>query len=140
MPNVIVSGKLDEAKSLEILQEKVQALVEKEWSQSPEFRDLLRLFKEVSIRIVFGENQKVASDALSWSVSDPRLGLSARVRNCLEPEIQTLGQLVQKTEDYLLLNVRNFGVVSLGEIKEKLQELGLKLASESQTRMSEKPD
>ena len=55
------------------------------------------------------------------------LKLSVRASNCLESEnIQTVRDLVQRTEDQLL-EVRNFGETTLREVKEKLAELGLRL-------------
>lgn len=60
---------------------------------------------------------------LPISVLEP----SARTRNCLETEgIQTLGQLVSITE-HELLKFRNFGVTSLNEIKEKLENFSLQI-------------
>ncbi|MEW5952093.1 MAG: DNA-directed RNA polymerase subunit alpha [Elusimicrobia bacterium] len=53
--------------------------------------------------------------------------LSSRAANCLKvANIQTIGELVSKTEQELLA-VKNFGQKSLDEIKEKLEELGLSL-------------
>ncbi len=53
--------------------------------------------------------------------------LSSRAANCLKvANIQTIRELVSKTEDELLA-VKNFGQKSLDEIKEKLDELGLSL-------------
>lgn len=55
------------------------------------------------------------------------LGLSVRSRRCMEElGLVTVGDLVQKTEEDLLA-CRNFGQVSLKEVKEKLSELGLTL-------------
>lgn len=59
------------------------------------------------------------------------LGLSNRPKNCLkENKIETIGQLVQMTEEELK-NLRNLGEKSLEEIKQKLKEnnlyLGMKL-------------
>ncbi|GAB4030771.1 MAG: DNA-directed RNA polymerase subunit alpha [Elusimicrobiota bacterium] len=53
--------------------------------------------------------------------------LSSRAANCLKvANIQTIGELISKTENELLA-VKNFGQKSLDEIKEKLEELGLSL-------------
>jgi DNA-directed RNA polymerase subunit alpha len=53
--------------------------------------------------------------------------LSVRARNCLNKmDIQTLGDLVQKTEQELL-SYKNFGETSLQEIKEILHSKGLRL-------------
>lgn len=56
-----------------------------------------------------------------------QLDLSVRASNCLMAEsITTVGELVQRTEDDMLL-VRNFGKTSLKEIKKKLSDMGLSL-------------
>ncbi len=63
---------------------------------------------------------------LSRPVSE--LELSVRSRRCLQRlNVQTLGDLIQKTEAELLAT-RNFGQTSLEEIKSRLAELGLSLA------------
>ncbi len=55
------------------------------------------------------------------------LRFSVRANNCLESEnIQTVRDLVQKTEDQLL-EVRNFGDTTLNEVREKLSQYGLHL-------------
>jgi DNA-directed RNA polymerase subunit alpha len=55
------------------------------------------------------------------------LDLSERPRNCLKrARVDTIGQLVQKTEDYLLA-ITNFGSKSLDEVLQKLDERGLSL-------------
>jgi DNA-directed RNA polymerase subunit alpha len=55
------------------------------------------------------------------------LDLSERPRNCLKrAQINTIGELVLKTEDDLL-NITNFGQKSLDEVKAKLDERGLSL-------------
>jgi len=55
------------------------------------------------------------------------LDLSERPRNCLKrARVDTIGQLVQKTEDDLLA-ITNFGSKSLEEILQKLDERGLSL-------------
>jgi len=65
---------------------------------------------------------------LSLPLAD--LQLSARSTNCLEAEgIATLGDLVQRSEPDLM-KVRSLGEKSLEEIKEKLDELGLRLGME----------
>jgi DNA-directed RNA polymerase subunit alpha len=56
------------------------------------------------------------------------LDLSERPRNCLKrAQVDTIGQLVQKTPDDLL-GITNFGQKSLDEVVEKLDERGLSLA------------
>ena len=55
------------------------------------------------------------------------LNLSLRALNCLKnANIRTIGELTKKTEDDLA-KTRNFGKISLLEIKTKLHELGLTL-------------
>ena len=55
------------------------------------------------------------------------LNLSLRASNCLKnSNIRTIGELTKKTEDDLA-KTRNFGKISLLEIKTKLHELGLTL-------------
>ena len=55
------------------------------------------------------------------------LDLSERPRNCLKrARVDTIGQLVQKTEDDLLA-ITNFGSKSLDEVLQKLDERGLSL-------------
>jgi DNA-directed RNA polymerase subunit alpha len=62
---------------------------------------------------------------LSKPVSD--LNLSVRARKCMNRlNINTLGELVQRTSDELM-EAKNFGVTSLKEVQEKLQQYGLKL-------------
>ena len=62
----------------------------------------------------------------AWWVPDP-LDLSERPRNCLKrARVDTIGQLVQKSEDDLLA-ITNFGSKSLEEVLQKLDERGLSL-------------
>ena len=62
---------------------------------------------------------------LRMSVND--IELSVRAANCLNSaSINTVGELVVKTEADML-KYRNFGKKSLNEIKDKLNELGLRL-------------
>jgi DNA-directed RNA polymerase subunit alpha len=57
------------------------------------------------------------------------LDLSERPRNCLKrAQVNTIGELVQKTEDDLLA-ITNFGQKSLDEVLLKLDERGLSLRS-----------
>lgn len=58
------------------------------------------------------------------------LNLSVRSRKCMARlNIQTIGQLVQRTPDELLAS-RNFGVTSLNEIRQKLGEVGIRLRND----------
>ncbi|MBP7928706.1 MAG: DNA-directed RNA polymerase subunit alpha [Acidimicrobiia bacterium] len=68
----------------------------------------------------------VTSPDLELPIED--LDLSERPRNCLKrAQVDTIGQLVQKTPDDLL-GITNFGQKSLDEVVEKLDERGLSLA------------
>ncbi len=68
---------------------------------------------------------EVSNELLNKIVSD--IELSVRATNCLKnAKINTLGELVRKTEEELL-GYKNFGKKSLDEIKDKLKELGLSL-------------
>ena len=65
--------------------------------------------------------------AQSGGKSVEELELSERPRNCLKrARVDTIGQLVQKTEDDLLA-ITNFGSKSLDEVVQKLDERGLSL-------------
>lgn len=64
-------------------------------------------------------------EKLSKSLAE--LNLSVRATNCLESVgINTVRDLVVKTEDELL-QVRNFGETTLDEVRERLQEIELRL-------------
>jgi DNA-directed RNA polymerase subunit alpha len=66
-----------------------------------------------------------SDEKLSTPIS--ALDLSIRASNCLEAEgIQTVGELVAKTEDELL-KFKNFGRTSLREVEKKLEALGLSI-------------
>lgn len=68
--------------------------------------------------------------ALNTRIED--LDFSVRTSNCLRNQgIETLGDLLQKTEDELLAT-RHFGKKSLSEVKEKLAQYGLQLAGSSE--------
>jgi DNA-directed RNA polymerase subunit alpha len=55
------------------------------------------------------------------------LNLSVRARKCMNRlGINSLGDLIQRTADELLES-KNFGMTSLSEVREKLQQYGLTL-------------
>lgn len=61
------------------------------------------------------------------NMSLAELNLSVRAMNCLESEnIRTVRDLVSYSEDQLL-EVRNFGEITLKEVREKLADIGLRL-------------
>ncbi|MGQ0614460.1 MAG: DNA-directed RNA polymerase subunit alpha C-terminal domain-containing protein [Planctomycetaceae bacterium] len=70
----------------------------------------------------------VDAEALQLPLAD--LELSVRSMRCVaQLNLQTIGELTQKSESELLQN-RNFGETSLEEIKSKLAQLGLSLRPE----------
>lgn len=78
----------------------------------------------LSSKAELSENDEL-KELLSQSVE--MIELSSRAANCLKvANIQTIGELVSKTEEDLLA-VKNFGQKSLEEIKSKLEEMGLSL-------------
>ena len=71
------------------------------------------------------EKPQIKNENLNRSVEE--LELSVRSYNCLKnANIQTIGELVQKTETEML-KTKNFGRKSLNEIKEILASMGLSL-------------
>ena len=70
-----------------------------------------------------GEDEQ--SGVLAQPIED--MDLTVRSYNCLKREgVQTVGDLVQKTEEDLL-EIRNFGQKSIDEVMAKLEEMGLGL-------------
>jgi DNA-directed RNA polymerase subunit alpha len=64
-------------------------------------------------------------EKLSMSLAE--LNLSVRATNCLEMEdINTVRDLVSRSEEDLL-QVRNFGETTLNEVRDRLEQIGLKL-------------
>jgi DNA-directed RNA polymerase subunit alpha len=71
------------------------------------------------------DKPEIRNENLNRSVEE--LELSVRSYNCLKnANIQTIGELVQKTEAEML-KTKNFGRKSLNEIKEILAQMGLSL-------------
>ncbi|AKV55945.1 DNA-directed RNA polymerase subunit alpha [Bifidobacterium actinocoloniiforme DSM 22766] len=69
--------------------------------------------------------QEEADPEMAVPIED--LNLTQRSYNCLKREgIHTIGELVSHTEQDLL-DIRNFGMKSIDEVKEKLQDMGLSL-------------
>ncbi len=78
-------------------------------------------------------SEQAVDEELAKKLDTPivELELSVRAGNCFESEkIETVGQLVQKTEADLL-KIRSFGKTSLREVKRKLADIGLSLASQA---------
>ena len=96
-------------------------------------RDLFGLFAAYSEEgpggLAIGEglaDSSAGSPDLALPIED--MDLSVRSYNCLKREgVDTVGQLVQKTEQDLL-DIRNFGQKSIDEVRDKLIEMGLSLA------------
>lgn len=92
--------------------------------------ELFGLARELNIE---AEGIEIGAPAVVEEVSPTRdkpiedLNLPSRSYNCLKREgIHTVGELVSRSEADLL-DIRNFGAKSIGDIKEKLGELGLSL-------------
>ena len=99
--------------------------------QRPEDIDATALLEQVAPAAPAARiNVPPGSEALlTKPVSE--MELSVRARRCLQRlNIERLGDLIQHTEAELLAT-RNFGVTSLNEIKARLTEYGLALASKS---------
>ena len=74
-----------------------------------------------------GDTAVGGSTSLDLDLPIEELDLSERPRNCLKrAQIDTIGQLVERTEDDLLA-ITNFGQKSLEEVVQKLDERGLSL-------------
>ena len=93
-------------------------------------RSLVALVAELSDEprgLELGEVSPVTSSSPDLDLPIEDLDLSERPRNCLKrARVDTIGQLVQKTEDDLLA-ITNFGSKSLEEVLQKLDERGLSL-------------
>jgi len=84
-------------------------------------------FEEEIEAPVGGDDRKVEIKNENLNRSVEELELSVRSYNCLKnANIQTIGELVQKTEAEML-KTKNFGRKSLNEIKEILASMGLGL-------------
>ncbi len=93
-------------------------------------RSLIGLIAELSAAprgLELGEIAVTSSASPDMDLPIEDLDLSERPRNCLKrARVDTIGQLIQKTEDELL-QITNFGSKSLDEVLEKLDERGLAL-------------
>jgi DNA-directed RNA polymerase subunit alpha len=93
-------------------------------------RSLVSLVAELSDEpkgLELGEVSPATSASPDLELPIEELDLSERPRNCLKRgRVDTIGQLVQKTEDDLLA-ITNFGSKSLEEVLQKLDERGLSL-------------
>ena len=73
-------------------------------------------------------DESVDAEILQRPIST--LGLSVRARKCMSRNgIGTIGELIRRTGDELL-SCKNFGVTSLNEVRQKLEELNLHLHGE----------
>jgi DNA-directed RNA polymerase subunit alpha len=89
--------------------------------------DLVANMSENPLGLELGEVAGAGSTSPDLEHPIEDLDLSERPRNCLKrAQINTIGELVMKTEDDLL-NITNFGQKSLDEVKAKLDERGLSL-------------
>ncbi|MBM3693546.1 MAG: DNA-directed RNA polymerase subunit alpha [Actinobacteria bacterium] len=99
-------------------------------SAADTLRNLLGLVADLSDEphgIPIGEIAVPPSGSPDLELPIEDLDLTERPRNCLKrARVDTIGQLVQKTEDDLLA-ITNFGSKSLEEVLQKLDERGLSL-------------
>jgi DNA-directed RNA polymerase subunit alpha len=93
-------------------------------------RNLVGLVAELSAAprgLELGEVSPATAASPDLELPIEELDLSERPRNCLKrARVDTIGQLVQKSEDDLLA-ITNFGSKSLEEVLQKLDERGLAL-------------
>ncbi len=93
-------------------------------------RNLVGLVAEMSEEqggLELGEVSPTLATSPDLELAIEELDLSERPRNCLKrARVDTIGQLVMKTEDDLLA-ITNFGQKSLDEVIQKLDERGLSL-------------
>ena len=89
--------------------------------------DLVADLSEDPRGLELGEIASPTSTSPDLDLPIEELDLSERPRNCLKrARVDTIGQLVQKSEDDLLA-ITNFGSKSLEEVIQKLDERGLSL-------------
>jgi DNA-directed RNA polymerase subunit alpha len=93
-------------------------------------RNLVSLVADLSSEpkgLELGEVSPITAASPDLELPIEELELSERPRNCLKrARVDTIGQLVTKTEDDLLA-ITNFGSKSLDEVLQKLDERGLAL-------------
>jgi len=93
-------------------------------------RNLVSLVADLSSQpkgLELGEVSPITATSPDLELPIEELDLSERPRNCLKrARVDTIGQLVQKSEDDLLA-ITNFGSKSLEEVLQKLDERGLSL-------------
>jgi len=94
---------------------------------------------EASTRMFYDKEQEKKADRQSQVLKIPvtDFELSVRSRNCLQKmNIETLGDLIMKSEQELL-SYKNFGETSLKEIKDMLNQKGLRLGQGLDDRSGE---
>jgi len=93
-------------------------------------RNLVGLLADLSSvprGLELGDTAAAGTSSLDLDLAIEELDLSERPRNCLKrAQIDSIGQLVERTEDDLLA-ITNFGQKSLEEVIQKLDERGLSL-------------
>jgi DNA-directed RNA polymerase subunit alpha len=95
----------------------------------------LAIFSELSETGRRPEKATLGTGAISQRVYDmpiEQLDLSSRTYNCLKrSQITKVGQILEMSESELL-SLRNFGQKSLGELRERLESLGVSLESDQE--------
>ncbi len=102
-----------------------------QWLRRFHLVELFGLCRELNARLKASRSVGPGGrgDQPEMAVPIEDLNLTQRSYNCLKREgIHTIGELVSHTEQDLL-DIRNFGLKSIDEVKEKLQTLGLSLKS-----------
>src|SRR5712692_6392857 len=135
-PGVVTSGMIEADADVEILDKDMYIATVSEGGRLEMEMRLKRgrgyvsadkSFEEELEAAAAGDDRKpeIRNENLNRSVEE--LELSVRSYNCLKnANIQTIGELVQKTENEML-KTKNFGRKSLNEIKEILSNMGLSL-------------
>lgn len=94
--------------------------------------ELFGLCRELNVLaegVEIGSAPVIQEGDSQMDISIDNLALTPRSYNCLKREgIHTIGELLAHTEQDLL-DIRNFGMKSIDEVKEKLESLGLELKS-----------
>jgi len=118
--------------------EAVQAAAEVLAQYIQVFGDIEVLEEEEEVEVP--EEEELLRRVLAYPIEE--MEFSVRTFNCLKKEnINTLGELVERTEEELL-NIRNFGKRSLEEVIQKLAQfdIGLREPSEAEEQLVEEED
>ena len=130
--NGVVSSEMALVEAAKILRKHLNPFVQ--------YFDIGRELQQVEKRMGIESVSEISEEELKKKLSMPiiELDLSVRASNCLETaSINTVGDLVNKTEDQLL-EIKNFGKTTLKEVKKKLSQLNLAIGMPLQVKQVEK--